>query len=73
LPFADWAACLPVIDRVGAVFVAGCRDALAARQFGFVPTRSLSTALAMARARSEGEPRVGYLVTPPYFPIRASG
>jgi hypothetical protein len=73
LPFADWAACLPVIERVGAVFVAGCRDAHAARQFGFVPTRSLSAALAMARARSEREPRVGYLVAPPYFPIRVTG
>jgi lactate racemase len=70
LPFADWAACLPVIERSGAVFVAGCRDALAARQFGFVPTRNLSAALAMARARSGGEPRVAYLVAPPYFPIK---
>jgi lactate racemase len=72
LPFADWSACLPVLNRVGAVLVAGSRDALAARQFGFVPTRNLSAALAMARARTEGNPRVGYLVAPPYFPIRAS-
>jgi hypothetical protein len=70
LPFTDWAACLPVVERLGAVLVAGCRDALAARQFGFVPTRSLSAALAMARARTDGTPRVGYLVAPPYFPIR---
>jgi hypothetical protein len=70
LPFADWAACLPAVDRLGAVLVAGCRDALAARQFGFVPTHSLGAALAMARARTGGEPRVGYLVAPPYFPIR---
>jgi lactate racemase len=72
LPFADWAACLPVIERAGAVLVAGCRDALAARQFGFVPTRNLSAALGMARARSGGEPRVGYVVAPPYFPIRVA-
>jgi hypothetical protein len=61
-----------VIERAGAVLVAGCRDALAARQFGFVPTRNLSAALGMARARSGGEPRVGYVVAPPYFPIRVA-
>jgi hypothetical protein len=72
LPFADWAACLPVVDRLGAVLVAGCRDALAARQLGFVPTRSLAAALAMARARAGGEPRIGYIVAPPYFPIRVA-
>jgi Lactate racemase N-terminal domain len=72
LPFADWAACLPVVDRLGAVLVAGCRDAVAARRLGFVPTRSLAAALAMARARTGGEPRVGYLVAPPYFPIRVA-
>jgi hypothetical protein len=70
LPFADWAACLPLVDRLGAVLVAGCRDAAAARQLGFVPTRSLAAALAMARARAGRTPRVGYLVTPPFFPIR---
>jgi hypothetical protein len=70
LPFADWAACLPVIERLGAVLVAGCRDAVAARQLGLVPTRNLAAALAMARARAVEEPRIGYLVTPPYFPIR---
>jgi hypothetical protein len=69
-PFADWAACLPAVERLGSVLVAGCRDALAARQFGFVPTRSLGAALAMARARAGGRARIGYLVAPPYFPIR---
>jgi hypothetical protein len=72
LPFADWAACLPVIERLGAVLVAGCRDAVAARQLGLVPTRNLAAALAMARARAVEEPRVGYLVAPPYFPIRVA-
>jgi Lactate racemase N-terminal domain len=72
LPYADWAACLPVLDRVGAVIVGGCRDALAARQLGFVPTRNLAAALAMARGRAVGEPRIGYFVTPPYFPIRVA-
>jgi hypothetical protein len=69
LPFADWAACLPVVERLGAVLVAGCRDAAAARQLGFVPTRNLAAALAMARAKAGGEPRIGYVVAPPYFPI----
>ena len=69
-PFADWAACLPAMDRLGSVLVAGCRDAVAARQFGFVPTRSLGAALAMARARASEGARIGYLVAPPYFPIR---
>ena len=70
LPFVDWAACLPAVERLGAVFVAGSRDALAARQFGFVPTRNLPTALAMAEARRSGKQRIGFLVAPPYFPIR---
>lgn len=70
LPFADWAACLPAADQLGAVLVAGCRDALAARQLGFVPTRNLGAALAMAAATAGSDARVGYLVAPPYFPIR---
>lgn len=73
LPFAEWSACLPAVERLGAVLVAGSRDALAARVFGFVPTRNLSTALAMARARTPDAPRVGFLVAPPYFPIRTGG
>lgn len=72
LPFADWAACLPVVDRLGAVFVAGCRDAVAVRSLGFVPSRSLAAALAMAKARAGGEPRIGYFVAPPYFPVRVA-
>ena len=72
LPFVDWAGCLPAVERLGAVLVAGCRDALAARQFGFVPTRSLSAALSMARARAGDDARIGYLVAPPYFPIRTN-
>jgi lactate racemase len=70
LPFVEWAGCLPAVERLGAVMVAGSRDAMAARQFGFVPTRNLSTALSMARARVGGTPRVGFVVAPPYFPIR---
>jgi len=70
LPFADWAACAPALGRLGAVLVAGCRDAVAARQLGFVPVHSVAAALEMARGRAGGRPRVGVLVAPPYFPIR---
>jgi len=74
LPFADWSGCAPALGRVGSVIVAGCRDAVAARQLGFVPARGLAAALEMAHGRAGGEARVGYLLSPPYFPIRvASG
>jgi hypothetical protein len=71
-PFADWAACQPVLRRLGSVLIAGCRDAVAARQLGFVPVHGLNAALEMAHGRAEGEPRVGFLLSPPYFPIRVS-
>ncbi len=73
LPFADWDGCLPQVERLGAVLVAGCRDATAARQLGFVPTHGLGAALAMAEGRSGGRPRLGFLLTPPYFPLRVRG
>jgi hypothetical protein len=69
LPFLDWDSCRPALERLGAVVVAGCRDATAARQLGFVPTGSLGAALHMAHGRADGEPRVGYLLSPPYFPL----
>jgi hypothetical protein len=72
LPFADWAGCLPAVERLGAVVVAGCRDAVAARQLGFVPARGLPAALEMAHGRAGGKARVGYLLSPPYFPLRVS-
>lgn len=72
LPFADWAACAPAIKQLGAVLVAGCRDAQAARQLGFVPTHGLGAALQMARGRAGGDVRVGFLLAPPYFPIKVS-
>jgi hypothetical protein len=50
--------------------VAGCRDATAARQLGFVPTHGIGPALAMAHGRAAGPPRIGYLLSPPYFPLR---
>jgi hypothetical protein len=70
LPFADWDACRPVVERLGAVLVAGCRDAAAARQLGFVPTHGVAAALEMARGLAGGDPRIGFLLAPPYFPIR---
>jgi hypothetical protein len=70
LPYADWAACEPAIARLGAVLVAGCRDATAARLLGFVPTHGLGAALAMAQGRAGRPPRIGFLLSPPYFPLR---
>lgn len=70
LPFADWAACLPQVERLGAVLVAGCRDAAAARQLGFVPTHGVGAALQMARGLAADGARVGFLLSPPYFPVR---
>jgi hypothetical protein len=71
-PFAEWAACRPALDRLGAVVVAGCRDAVAARQLGFVPAHGLGAALEMAGGRAGRPPRVGFLLAPPYFPLRVS-
>jgi hypothetical protein len=72
LPFRDWEDCGPTLDRVGAVLVAGCRDATAARQLGFVPVHGLGAALAMAHGRAGRPARIGFLLAPPYFPIRVS-
>ncbi len=71
LPFLEWSACQPAIGHLGAVLVAGCRDAAAARQLGFVPTHGIGAALAMAHGRADRPPRIGYLLSPPYFPLRA--
>jgi Lactate racemase N-terminal domain len=70
LPFVDWTGCTPALAHLGAVLIAGCRDSTAARQLGFVPARGLAAALEMARGRAGGEARVGYLLSPPYFPLR---
>ena len=68
LPFVEWSACQPAIERLGAVLVAGCRDATAARQLGFVPTHGIGAALAMAHGRADRPPRIGYLLSPPVLP-----
>ena len=73
LPFADWEACQPALRRLGRVLVANCRDATAARQLGFVPTGSIPAALEMAAGTLGRPPRLGVLVTPPFFPIRVGG
>ena len=70
LPFVDWDACRPALDRLGHVLIAGCRDAVAARQLGFVPTHGVGAALTMTRGWTDRPPRVGFLVSPPYFPLR---
>jgi hypothetical protein len=70
-PFVEWSACDAVTHRLGAVLIAGCRDATAARQLGFVPTHSLGAALDIARG--SGAQRIGYLLSPPYFPLVVSG
>ncbi len=67
-PFSEWRACLSTADRLGAVVVAGCRDAQTARHLGLVPAHGVSAALAMAEGR--GADRIGFLLSPPYFPLR---
>jgi hypothetical protein len=66
-PFVEWSACDATAHRLGAVLVAGCRDAQSARQLGFVPVHALGAALEMARGR--GARRIAYLLAPPYAPI----
>jgi Lactate racemase N-terminal domain len=73
LPFADWDACRPAVGRLGHVLIAGCRDHAAARQLGFVPTHGIGPALTMVRGWAERPPRVGFLLAPPYFPLRVGG
>ena len=62
--------CDVATERLGAVLVAGCRDAHAARQLGFVPAAQPGAALEMARGR--GATRIGWLLSPPYFPLVGS-
>ncbi|MDX6465244.1 MAG: hypothetical protein QOI27_284 [Gaiellaceae bacterium] len=70
LPFRDWNACQPALGRLGAVIVAGTGDAAVVRQLGFVPAHGVGAALLMARGRAEGDARLGFLLSPPYFPLR---
>jgi hypothetical protein len=69
LPHADWAGCAPALGHLGRVISAGCRDAIAARTLGFVPSRSVASALEMAHGVAGGRARVGILLAPPYAPL----
>lgn len=73
LPFRDWDACRPALDRLGAVYVAGARDASTVRQLGFVPIGSLGAAIQMALGHGGPGTRIGFLVAPPYFPLKVGG
>jgi hypothetical protein len=70
LPFRDWEGCRPALERLGAVYVAGARDAAAVRQLGFVPIGGIGAALEMARGHRGPDARIGFLLAPPYFPLR---
>lgn len=70
LPFADWDACRPAIDRAGSVVVAGCRDAFAARQLGFIPSQGVGHALELAAGAVSKNARVGFMLGPPYAALR---
>ena len=72
LPFRDWEACRPALERVGAVYVAGARDAAAVRQLGFVPIGGIGAAIQMARGHRGQDARIGFLLAPPYFPLRVA-
>jgi Lactate racemase N-terminal domain len=66
-PFVEWSACDATANRLGMVLIAGCRDAQAARQLGFVPVHNVGAAIGMARGA--GAQSIGYLLSPPYFPL----
>jgi Lactate racemase N-terminal domain len=70
LPFRDWNACQPALGRLGTVLAAEARDATAVRQLGFVPVHGIGAALEMARGRVDGPARIGFLLSPPYPPLR---
>jgi len=70
LPFADWDACRPAIERAGSVVVAGCRDSSAARQLGFIPTHGVGHALELAAGSVGENARVGFMLGPPYAALR---
>ncbi|HZT94498.1 MAG TPA: lactate racemase domain-containing protein [Gaiellaceae bacterium] len=72
LPFRDWEACGPALQRLDAVYVAGARDAAAVRQLGFVPIGGIGAALQMARGHRGPDARIGFLLGPPYFPLRVA-
>src|SRR3954452_7037132 len=68
LPFRDWNGCQPALGRLGSVLVAGAGDATTVRQLGFIPVHGVGAALEMARG--QGHQRIGFVLSPPYFPLR---
>jgi Lactate racemase N-terminal domain len=73
LPYADWQAIRMQTERLGTVIVGGCRDAAGARHLGFVPARSAGAALSLALGLADdggAGARIGFLLAPPYSPIR---
>jgi hypothetical protein len=70
LPYRDWNGCQPALGRLGAVLAAGAADAGAVRQLGFVPVHGIGAALDMVRGRSGEGARIGFLLSPPYFPLK---
>jgi hypothetical protein len=70
LPFRDWDACRPALDRLGDIYVAGARDGTAARHLGFIPTGSIGAARQMVLGQRGPEARIGFLLAPPYFPLK---
>jgi hypothetical protein len=70
LPFADWEACQPAIEHAGSIVAAGCRDAVAARQLGFVPAHGIGQALELATGHAGEDARIGFMLGPPYAALR---
>ena len=70
LPFREWEACQPALERLGAVYVAGARDGTAARHLGFIPIGSIGAAREMALGQHGPDARIGFLLAPPYFPLK---
>jgi hypothetical protein len=70
LPFRDWESCQPALERIGDVYVAGARDGTAARHLGFIPIGSIGAARQMALGQRGPDARIGFLLAPPYFPLK---
>ena len=70
LPFRDWDACQPALERLGSVYNAGARDGGTVRQLGFVPIGGIGGALRMALGERGPDARIGFLLAPPYFPLK---
>jgi hypothetical protein len=70
LPFRDWESCRPALERLGDVYVAGARDGAAARHLGFIPIGSIGAARQMVLGQRGPDARIGFLLAPPYFPLK---